>query len=74
MDAGDAAADRVMERWIGEAPIAPTVEADAMQLQLEHVVAVARGVEEDARRLVDLDERADSNAVFVRQRSRRARR
>jgi hypothetical protein len=35
-------------------PIAGAVEPDAVQLQLQRVVAVARGVEEDAGRLVDL--------------------
>ena len=54
---GHAGADGVMERGIGQADVALAVEADAVQLQLQMVVAVARGVEHHARGLVDLDER-----------------
>ena len=50
----NAVADRVVKRRIGQAAIVAAVEPDAMQLQLERVVAVARGVEEHAGRLVDL--------------------
>ena len=41
---------------IGEAPIFRAVEADAMQLELQDVVAVARRVEEQSCLFVDLDE------------------
>ena len=53
----DAVADGVVKRRIGEAAIAGAVEADAVQLQLQRVVAVARGVEQDAGLLVDLHQR-----------------
>jgi hypothetical protein len=46
-----------MECRVGEPAIPRAVEPDAVQLQLQRVVAVARGVEEKVRALVDLHQR-----------------
>jgi hypothetical protein len=46
----------VVEGWVGQAPIALAVEPDAVQLELQRVVAVASRVEQHAGFLVDLHE------------------
>ena len=56
---GHARADGVVKRGIRQAHVTLAVEPDAVQLQLEVVVAVARGVEHDARSFVDLHEPRD---------------
>ena len=53
----DAAANRVVKRRIGQPPIVLAVQTDTMQLQLQDVVAVARGVEQQPGALVDLHQR-----------------
>ncbi len=53
-----AAADGVIEGRVGQPDITLAVQPDPMQLQLEVIVAVARGVEDDPRGLIDLDQGA----------------
>src|SRR5205807_3985994 len=56
-EGADAAADGVVKRRIGEAPIVLSIEIDAMQLQLEKVVAVTSRIEHDTGLFVDFHER-----------------
>src|ERR1044072_7466880 len=65
----DAAAHDVMERRVREPPIVLAIETNAMQLQLQRVAAVARGVEEQPRLFVHLDQRCRLEALRCGERS-----
>ncbi len=53
---------------IREANVSPAIESNAVQLQLEVIVAVASGIEDDARSFIDLRERRDLERLVAGQR------
>src|SRR5689334_19417740 len=44
----------MVKGWIGEPPLALSIEADSMQLQLEEVVAITCRIKHDVRGFIDL--------------------